>query len=79
MPQLNIYLDRKTERAVKSAAKRNDLSLSKWAREVLMRAAADGRTWPDGYGDLLGSVSDDSFRAPEDSDVDLDQVAEFDR
>lgn len=54
------------------------MSLSKWAREVLLRAANQDHSWPEGYETLLGSLSDETFRAPEDQEQDLDQPARFD-
>lgn len=78
MPQLNIYLDETSEKAVWAAARKRSLSLSKWAREVLVRAAAEGQTWPENYSALFGSIQDESFRAPDDQKEPLDQSAEFD-
>jgi hypothetical protein len=78
VPQLNIYLDKHSEQAVWKAARRNSMSLSKWAREVLVRAANQDHSWPEGYEKLLGSISDETFRAPEDQEQDLDQPARFD-
>jgi len=77
MPQLNIYLDGEAEQAVWKAAKRNSMSLSKWARNALLRAAEEGLSWPEHYETLFGSVSDPGFQAPADSVCTLDQPAEF--
>lgn len=77
MPQLNIYLDKEAEQAVWKAARRNSMSLSKWARNALLEAAKEGISWPEHYETLFGSVSDPSFEAPADSVHTLDQQAEF--
>ena len=65
MPQLNIYLDEKTQAKARRAAKRAGCSLSSWARQQLSTAADEGKQWPEGYFDLFGSITDDSFVAPE--------------
>jgi len=78
MPQLNIYLDEKTEKAVWSAARRESLSLSKWARGVLLRAAGEGAKWPVDYQDVLGSLEDESFCVPSDTECILDQDVNLD-
>ncbi len=64
VPQLTIYLDRETQREVEEAARREGCSLSRWARGHLL-AAAKRRGWSPGYFDLLGSLTDDTFREPE--------------
>lgn len=40
MPQLTIYLDPATQRQVELAARREAVSLSRWARKHLAKAAA---------------------------------------
>jgi len=76
MPQLTIYLDAKAGRLIERAAKLEDLSLSRWAREKLVLAAG-APDWPEGYGSVLGSIADASFRIPAECDSSGDQAAEF--
>jgi hypothetical protein len=76
MPHLNIYVDEPAGRLIAKAAKRDSLSLSRWAREKLL-AAAGGPEWPAGYRELLGSIDDDSFVFPEEDASVRDQVAQF--
>jgi hypothetical protein len=76
MGQVTIYLDKKSERLIVRAAKKESLSLSRWAREKLVLAAG-APEWPKGYASLLGSLSDPSFRAPSDGDKTKDQTANF--
>jgi hypothetical protein len=64
MSQLTIYLDPESMRAVKSAARRERLSVSRWASVHL--GAAARRAWPQDYFGLFGSLSDCDFqRAPQ--------------
>ncbi|MCX6969801.1 MAG: hypothetical protein NTV93_06545 [Verrucomicrobia bacterium] len=78
MAQLTIYLDAKSGHLIERAARRESLSLSRWAREKLVLAAG-APTWPKGYASVLGSVSDTSFHAPADGGGKKDQRADFDR
>ncbi|MBE2202999.1 MAG: toxin-antitoxin system, antitoxin component [Chthoniobacterales bacterium] len=78
MAQLTIYLDAKSEGLIERAAKREALSLSRWAREKLILAAG-APTWPEGYASVLGSISDESFQAPPRREEKRDQNVEFDR
>ncbi len=78
MAQLTIYLDAKSGRLIERAAKREALSLSRWAREKLVLAAG-APAWPEGYASVLGSVSDTSFHAPADGEGKNDQMADFGR
>jgi len=77
MAQLNIYIDAKSSRLIESAAKRESLSLSRWAREKLVLAAG-APAWPDGYRSVLGSISDDSFAAPPEPDASAGETVNFD-
>lgn len=64
MSQLTIYLDEKSMRAVKAAARRERLSVSKWAGMHL--GAAARRAWPRDYFGVFGSLRDCGFeRAPQ--------------
>ncbi|MCC5847982.1 MAG: toxin-antitoxin system, antitoxin component [Verrucomicrobia bacterium] len=77
MPQLTIYLDKDSERAVVNAARRESVSRSKWARKVLIEAAEKGQHWPAEYSFVLGSVSDETFQPPDDPPETSDQHADF--
>ncbi len=63
MSQLTIYLDEKSGKLIEKAARREKVSLSRWAREKLLLAAG-APEWPENYGDLLGCIGDTSFVAP---------------
>ena len=76
MPQLTICLDEETEKKARAVAQRAGFSLSKWAREKLSAAADSGKTWPEGYFDLLGSIDDTGFEAVERGSADGDAPRE---
>ena len=65
MAQLTIYLDEDTHRKVEAAAKREAISLSRWAREHLARAAEQpgGSAW-DHLSAFAGTAGED-FQLPE--------------
>jgi len=62
MPQLTIYLDDSSLQRVKSAARRERRSVSRWVKEKLIRQF--DQVWPDGYFDLLGSLADEVLERP---------------
>lgn len=59
MPQLSIYIDEKTLRQLQIAAKIEKLSISKYVTQKLNESIH--AKWPEGFGDLYGSIKDDSF------------------
>ena len=65
MAQLTIYLDEDTQRKVEAAAKREAVSLSRWAREHLAKAAeqSGGSAW-DHLSSFVGIAGED-FHPPE--------------
>ncbi len=77
MPQLTIYLDAESERIIGLAARRESLSLSRWARDKLVLAAG-APAWPDDYASVIGSIADPDFVAPEDTGESKDQRMDFD-
>jgi hypothetical protein len=70
MPQLSLYLDRETLALVQQSAERRHQSLSGFVSD-LIRDKVTNR-WPEGYWGLYGSVTDDSFVRPEQTDFSLD-------
>ena len=63
MPQLSLYIDEHTLKRVETAAKIENLSISRYVVKKLNESMAD--SWPENYENLFGSVTDDSFdRAP---------------
>ena len=76
MPHLNIYVDEPSAKVIAKAAKREALSLSRWARGKLL-AAAGAPEWPADYSAVLGSIHDEKFVAPAESAVGQDQAVRF--
>ena len=64
MAQLTIYLDADTQKKVEAAARRESVSLSRWARDHLARAAdQDGASAWSHLSAFTGTV-DNSFAIP---------------
>ena len=62
MAQLTVYIDDETRRRIAIAAKRADTSVSQWVKERLSSALET--EWPDGYFELLGSLTGVSIERP---------------
>jgi len=74
--QFTIDVDVEMEKAIRNAAKRDALSVSQWIKEKLQSEAVLS-SWPSGYMDLLGSIDDPTFTAPEELNRELDQQVLF--
>ena len=64
MPQISLYIDEPTLRQVEQAAKRQNLSLSKWVTQQLKKSIEP--VYPDEYAALFGSITDATFSEPDD-------------
>ena len=74
MPQVSLYLNEKTYLKVRRAAEAESMSVSRWISKKLERATiAD---WPNGFDRLFGSISDDSFTAPDRDALATDAIRE---
>jgi hypothetical protein len=62
MPQISLYIDEKTLKMVENAASRQHVSISKWVAEQIRTRIVP--TYPAGFEDLFGSISDETFAAP---------------
>lgn len=62
MPQISLYIDEITLKKIENAAKRQHISISKWVAEQLKQKIEP--IYPQGFEDLFGSISDDSFVRP---------------
>ena len=60
MPQVSLYIDDATLRRIEIAAKTERLSLSKYVSMKLRKSLED--EWPEHYGELFGSIQDETFR-----------------
>lgn len=76
MPQLSLYLDNKTLKAVETKAKSRKISISKYVKEAIEKDIHS--KWPNGYFDLFGSIKDATFKAPKELKFEADRFkAEF--
>ena len=74
MPQLSLYLDEDTLKKIETGAKINKTSVSKFV-SVALKEYFSGN-YPEGFQNLFGSVSDDSFSAPNSLNTALDSKRE---
>ena len=74
MPQLSLYIDEKTLERISLAAKIENISISKFVVKKLSESMND--TWPENYGDLFGSISDESFTTTDSLSFDNDTPRE---
>ncbi|MDC7235378.1 MAG: hypothetical protein PQJ58_19275 [Spirochaetales bacterium] len=61
MPQLSLYIDKETMKDLESAAKMENLSISKYTVKLIRESIHS--KWPSSYGDLYGKIEDESFAA----------------
>jgi hypothetical protein len=54
MPQISLYIDEPTLKKIETAAKIEDVSLSKWVNSKLKGALE--KSWPQGYFELFGTM-----------------------
>ena len=59
MPQLSLYIDKKTLQQLEIAAKIEHLSISKYAVKKLNESIY--KKWPNNYEELFGSIQDEKF------------------
>jgi hypothetical protein len=59
VPQLSLYIDENTLRKISLAAKIENLSISKFVVKKLNETMHD--SWPENYGELFGSICDETF------------------
>lgn len=63
MPQISLYIDESTLEKVECAAKKENISISKWvAQQIRTKIEPE---YPVGFEDLFGSIGDASFVTPE--------------
>ncbi len=74
MPQLSLYIDKKTLRQLEIAAKIEHLSISKYAVKKL-NESMQGKL-PDYYENLYGSIDDDTFNVEKITDFTNDSTRE---
>ncbi len=70
MPQLSLYIDDNTLRKIETIAKINETSISKLVSGILKDYFS--KSWPEGFKNLFGSISDDTFVVPDEVNLNLD-------
>ena len=63
MPQLSLYVTQDQFLKIEREAHADKMSLSKWVVSQVMNQIEP--RYPEGWADLFGSVSDNSFERPE--------------
>ena len=71
MGQLTIYLDEASMKDVKKSAKRENVSVSLWARRRLSEAIR--HTWPRDYFELFGALRDSGLTRPPQGNLTADR------
>lgn len=74
MPQISLYIDKKTLDKVEKAADSEKMSISGWVRKQLKRTLKS--SYPDSFEQLFGSITDESFTIPERDSFDEDSKRE---
>jgi len=74
MPQLSLYIDEDTLQKIELRAKMQKTSISKYVTGMMKEHFSKG--WPDGFESVFGSVTDESFTKPEQTDFSLDTERE---
>jgi len=76
MPQVSLYLDEQSMTSLRTKAKRENMSLSKYVSSILADARASA--WPESFWSVYGALTDESFVRPQQPDAKLDAVPDFD-
>ena len=63
MPQLSLYVTQDQFQKIEREAHAEKMSLSKWVISQIMNKIEP--RYPDDWADLFGSISDESFKRPE--------------
>lgn len=71
MPQVSLYLDNRTLKAVETKAKARKISISKYVKEAIEKDIHSN--WPKDYFTLFGSIKDATFKRPKELDFKTDR------
>ena len=74
MPQLSLYLDDDIHRELETRARLSKTSISRFVISTLKTYFS--KSWPDGFQNIFGSITDESFIKQEASDWSLDAPRE---
>ena len=71
MPQVSLYLDNRTLKAVETKAKARKISISKYVKEAIEKDIHSN--WPKDYFALFGSIKDATLKWPVELDFKTDR------
>ena len=71
MPQVSLYLDNRTLKAVETKAKARKISISKYVKEAIEKDIHSN--WPKDYFALFGSIKDATFKRQKELDFKTDR------
>lgn len=74
MAQLSLYIDEETLKKIETAAKLEDISVSKYVVRKLNETMS--LSWPQSYEQLFGSIQDESFAVDRASEFSADSQRE---
>ena len=63
MGQLSLYIDEETLKKVEIAAKKENVSISKWITSRIKKSFKTN--WDDDFFKLFGAIDDESFKRPD--------------
>lgn len=74
MAQVSLYVDDATLQKIKISAQKQNLTLSKWVLAVIKKNISP--SYPPEFENLFGSISDETFKRPEQADFSADSKRE---
>ncbi|MCL2323879.1 MAG: hypothetical protein FWC47_17455 [Oscillospiraceae bacterium] len=74
MPQLSLYIDDDALQKLEMGAKIKETSISKFVASLIKDYFSN--SWPVGFTNLIGSITDETFTIPDDIDSNLDAERE---
>lgn len=74
MAQVSLYVDDATLQKIKISAQKQNLTLSKWVLAVIKKNISP--SYPPEFENLFGSISDETFKRPEQMDFSADSKRE---
>lgn len=75
MPQISLYVDEETFKKVGRAAKLENKSISKWVSSRIKTSL--NNSWPEDWFSLFGSLNDETFKEPNELDINADSKREM--
>lgn len=70
MPQLSLYLDDASMSLLRTNARKDGVSLSRYAKTLIEKNSSP--SWPSSFWNTYGAMNDDSFVVPDEISESLD-------